>query len=74
MAKARSQTSCCQFDADTIFVFGGYCRTEGTLNTIERLRIKSRRMETLDIKMPVPLRRFASLKISSNKILFLGGL
>lgn len=31
-------------------------------------------MQTLDIKMPVPLRRFASLKISCNKILFLGGL
>jgi hypothetical protein len=28
----------------------------------------------LEIKMPVPLRRFASVKIANSKILLLGGL
>jgi hypothetical protein len=31
-------------------------------------------MEMLELKMPSPLRRFASLKISTTKILLLGGL
>ena len=74
MSKERSQTSCCLFDDDTIYVFGGYCRNEGTLSIIERLHIKSKKIEMLELKMPLPLRRFASIKISTTKILFLGGL
>jgi len=31
-------------------------------------------MEMLELKMPQPLRRFASIKISTTKILLLGGL
>ena len=31
-------------------------------------------MSLLDIKMPLPLRRFASIKIASTKILLLGGI
>jgi N-acetylneuraminic acid mutarotase len=50
--KERSQTSCCQFDNDLIFIFGGYNRNEGTLNLIERFFLKSKRMELLELKMP----------------------
>ena len=36
--------------------------------------MKSKRMELLELRMPEPLRRFASIKISNTKILLLGGL
>lgn len=72
--KERSQSSCCQFNNETIFVFGGYNRKEGTLSYVERFNVKSKRMELLELRMPEPLRRFASIKISTTKILLLGGL
>lgn len=57
-----------------IYIFGGYSRREGTLTAIERFNMKSKRMELLELRMPEPLRRFASIKISNTKILLLGGL
>ena len=57
-----------------IFIFGGYNRNEGTLNIVERFHIKTKKMELLELKMPSPLRRFAAMKISTTKILLLGGL
>jgi Galactose oxidase, central domain len=74
LSKARSQSSCCQFDSSIIYIFGGYNRLDGTLSLIERLNIHSKRMELLELKLPQPLRRFASIKISTTKILLLGGL
>jgi hypothetical protein len=56
-----------------IFIFGGYNKEMGTLNSIERYDINKKRITLLDIKMPCPLRRFASVKISASKILMLGG-
>ena len=70
----RSQNSCCIFDENFIFIFGGYNRSEGTLNSIERFNMKQKKMELLDLKMPSPLRRFQSIKISTTKILLIGGL
>jgi hypothetical protein len=57
-----------------MFIFGGYNRAEGTLNSIERFNMKTKKIELLDLKMPSPLRRFASIKISNTKILLIGGL
>ena len=74
MSKERSQSSCCQFDNNTIYIFGGYNQKEGTLSSIERFLIDARKIETLKLAMPEPLRRFASLKISTTKILLLGGI
>lgn len=62
------------FDDDTIFIFGGYNRNEGTTNTIEKLNTKTKKMEMMELKMPSPLRRFVSMKISNTKILLIGGL
>lgn len=56
-----------------IFVFGGYNKKQGTLNSIERYDIDTMWITLLDIIMTCPLRRFASVKIASNKILLLGG-
>ena len=46
----------------------------GTLNSIERYDIATKKVTLLDIKMPCPLRRFASVKISMTKILLMGGI
>lgn len=54
-------------------MFGGYNKELGTLSSIERYDIKQKRITLLDIKMTCPLRRFAAIKISSSKILLMGG-
>ena len=54
----RSQASACLFDNDTIFIFGGYNKEEGTLDVIERFHIQSKTMELMKLKIPNPLRRF----------------
>ena len=46
----------------------------GTLNSIERYDISLKKVVSLEIKMPCPLRRFASVKISMTKILLMGGI
>ena len=75
MNVARSQSSCCLFDEGIIFIFGGYNKEMGTLNSIERYDINLKKITLLEeIKMTIPLRRFATCKISSSKILLLGGI
>ena len=69
----RSQTSSCLFDNDTIFIFGGYNKEDGTLDVIERFHIQSKTMELMKLKIPNQLRRFQSIKISTKKILLIGG-
>lgn len=71
---ARSQSSCCLFEENIIFIFGGYNKDQGTLNSIERFDINQKKIVLLDIKMTIPLRRFATCKISASKILLLGGI
>lgn len=45
------------------------------MNSIERYDIRQKKITLLnDIKMPCPLRRFATVKISMTKILLLGGI
>ena len=46
----------------------------GTLSSIERYDIQYKKVTLLDIKMTIPLRRFATCKISASKILLLGGI
>ena len=46
----------------------------GTLSSIERYDINLAKVTLLEIKMPCPLRRFASVKISITKILLMGGI
>ena len=71
---ARSQSSCCLFEEKIIFIFGGYNKEMGTLSSIERYDTGINKVSLLDIKMTIPLRRFATCKISSSKILLLGGI
>ena len=46
----------------------------GTLSSIERYDIQYKKVTLLEIKMTIPLRRFATCKISASKILILGGI
>ena len=46
----------------------------GTLSSIERFDIQKKKITLLEIKMTIPLRRFATCKISASKILLLGGI
>jgi len=71
---ARSQASACSFRDNIIFIFGGYNKDSGTLDQIERYDIDRKRITLIDLKMPVALRRFATIKISVTKILMLGGI
>jgi hypothetical protein len=61
------------FEDNLIFIFGGYNKEIGTLSSIERYDITRKRITLLDIKMQIPLRRFACVKISASKVLILGG-
>lgn len=71
---ARSQASACLFRDNIIFIFGGYSKDVGTIDSIERYDIDRRRITLVELKMPSPLRRFCTIKISSTKILMLGGI
>lgn len=55
------------------FVFGGFSKDQGTLDSIEKVDFSQRTVSKLKVAMPLPLRRFASVKIASSKILLLGG-
>ena len=74
LKKERSQASACLFGTDQIFVFGGYSKEDGTLDTIERFNIRTKVIELLTLRIPSPLRRFQSMKISTKKILLIGGI
>lgn len=71
---ARSQSSACQFRENVVFIFGGYSKEAGTLDSIERYDIDRRRITLIELRMPSALRRFASIKISKTKVLLLGGI
>jgi hypothetical protein len=62
------------FRDNIIFIFGGYNKDAGTLDSIERYDIDKRRILMIELKMPSALRRFATIKISKTKILMLGGI
>lgn len=69
----RSSGNALVYNGDAILVFGGFNKLNGTLNSIEKINLKTKDCELLNIIMPVALRRFSLLKISDSKILILGG-
>ena len=70
----RSQASSILFNDKKIFVFGGYNKNYGTLNSIEEIDINKKICNLIEMKLPIPLRRFASVKISENKVIIMGGI
>jgi len=71
---ARSQANALLFNSKTVFIFGGYNKSLGTLNSIERINCANRTTELLEVKLPLPLRRFGSVKISESKVVVMGGI
>lgn len=71
---ARSQCNALIFSNSAIFVFGGYNKSFGTLTSIEKINVHTKTTELLEVKIPIPLRRFASLKISDSRVLIMGGI
>lgn len=71
---ARSQASAVLYNNNTVYLFGGYSKAHGTLSSIEKITLNDKKTELIDFKMPVPLRRFGSLKISETRIMILGGI
>jgi len=69
----RSQANALVFNND-ILVFGGYNKNFGTLNSIEKVSLKNKTTDLLDLKLPIPLRRSAALKISNNQCIIFGGI
>ena len=74
LIQERSQSSCCVFEDDVIYIFGGYNRELGTLNTIEKFEVGKKKIVKMDLLIPSPIRRFVSMKISTTKILLIGGI
>ena len=70
----RSQSSALLFNESNIYVFGGFNCNYGTLNSIEAINLESKENTLLELTIPVPLRRFSTLKINENKVVILGGL
>lgn len=44
------------------------------MNTIEKFDVQKKKMMKMDLVIPLAIRRFASMKISTTKILMIGGL
>ena len=70
----RSQSSTLLFNESQIYVFGGFNCTYGTLDSIEVIDLETKENSLLKLKLPIPLRRLNTIKISENKIILLGGL
>ena len=70
----RSQANALLLNSRAIYVFGGYNKNMGTLNSIEHLNLETKENELIDISMPVALRRFGMLKVGDTKFMILGGI
>ena len=71
---ARSQHNNIVINNKYIYVFGGYSKNLGTLNSIEKINIEKNYVELIDLKLPLPIRRFGMLKINDNLMMIIGGI
>jgi len=74
LREQRSQAACALFNNNTVYVFGGYNRDKGALDSIEKVDFVHKLVEEVKVTLPMPLRRFQTIKIASSKILIIGGL
>ena len=70
----RSQHNNIVINNKYIYVFGGYSKNLGTLNSIEKINIEKNYVELIDLKLPLPIRRFGMLKINDNLMMIIGGI
>jgi serine/threonine protein kinase len=69
----RSQAGALLMNSTSIYVFGGYSKSLGTLNSIEHISIETKENKLIELTLPIPLRRFGLFPISENKAILLGG-
>jgi len=69
----RSQAGALLMNSTSIYVFGGYSKSLGTLNSIEHISIETKENKLIELKLPIPLRRFGLFPISENRAILLGG-
>ena len=69
----RSQAGALLMNSTSIYVFGGYSKSLGTLNSIEHISIETKENKLIELVLPIPLRRFGLFPISENKAILLGG-
>lgn len=69
----RSQHAACKISEETFYVFGGYNKSMGTLDLIEKYDTKYDSWELINLRMVEPLRRFVAVKVERGVILLLGG-
>ena len=50
-------------NSTSIYVFGGYSKALGTLNSIEHISIETKENKLFDLKLKIPLRRFGLFPI-----------
>ena len=70
----RSQAGALLMNSSSIYVFGGYSKALGTLNSIEHISIETKENKLIELKLPIPIRRFGLFPISENKAILLGGI
>jgi len=70
----RSQAGALLMNSTSIYVFGGYSKAFGTLNSIEHISIETKENKLIELNLPIPLRRFGLFPISENKAILLGGI
>ena len=70
----RSQAGAMLMNSTSIYVFGGYSKALGTINSIEHISIETKENKLIDLNLPIPLRRFGLFPISENKAILLGGI
>ena len=69
----RSQAGALLMNSTSIYVFGGYSKSLGTLSSIEHISIETKENKLIELNLPIPLRRFGLFPISENKAILLGG-
>ena len=69
----RSQAGSLLMNSTSIYVFGGYSKSLGTLSSIEHISIETKENKLIELNLPIPLRRFGLFPISETKAILLGG-
>ena len=60
-------------NSTSIWVLGGYSKSLGTSNSKEHINIETKENKLIELKLPIPLRRFGLFPISETKAILLGG-
>jgi len=69
----RKNASSLSLTSDTLYVFGGASNQAPSQDTIEQYSVTSNKWNVLKVKMPKALAFMTTFKVSSSKVLIIGG-